>query len=769
MAEKKEITTSNISSAFRQMLQQETKAKIHPPTSLFTQILNDTLSNFSFSPTLKIFAPYSAGFGYVQETIMYRSENNTSTSCFRVMPIYNESKDEYTYALLVDEGALSRIFDPWPEKTAAARKQIEAKAKTLGRPLKVEELTKKQREVMRVREEDSSRTEVADLLDLFSKEYGQEEGYQRFVSALRFVLMHEILHITLAHFFRHEQLAEKFGLSGLSDEDTKNISQYISFANTQFNIVGDAFINEGLKALSAEATPILENSIRNVFKDPSGNVVSTDQIRKDYGHLYQFSMDNIGGVDSDYLITNTKEVLRDDKDLLAEFASMEKVIKDGKMLGELIEESPMALIWGAIVRKLSQDQCPSCGMPNASEDGQQASQSSGSKGNQSGQGDQSQSGQGEQSDAQDGQEQGQGSQGGQGQGTQPETCSCEYSKSNASKTVRVKLNTPSGQVSVDVTVDQNGDITDITAVNSDGAQSKLEDLETSVGRQLVEIEKSALEDMDDDERSKLRGFGSIFGRSLAKVVEQSFPWEDIVRNMVSQFPSETTKQSWLKPVIALKNHGYYYPDEDTQSNPNGHSLVFYIDSSGSVNDTQVAKAVGAVLSAPAANVKNLYLVLHDYDVADYSKSEKLVKLARQCRADRKVLKKYGVLKISLSEARNHKRKILKLLKEVVKILPEGGTSHVKPTQTLIANGFFKHELSKSKLSGFAFYTDCYSDLEQLPEILTPKCRQLGIKGTIPAVIVDCEKTSTYSHPTWPVINASGKVSKPTKKQKNTSR
>jgi hypothetical protein len=322
---------------------------------------------------------------------------------------------------------------------------------------------------------------------------------------------------------------------------------------------------------------------------------------------------------------------------------------------------------------------------------------------------------------------------------------------------------------MEVTVDANGNIISVVPADLQKNPGKLEEMSAEVGRQISEIEKMSAQDLSDDERQKMRGFGSVWGRSLARVVEQSFPWNKIVEGFINKFEMETTKQSWIKPVQGLKRVGWHYPDEEASHAQDGYSLLFMIDASGSMSDREVAKAVGAILSASSNGIKQIYIIAHDSDLADLSKNAALYPQIRACKADKKVLQKYGVLKIPVSEARIHKRKLTKLLTAFAKELPTGGTSHVVPIQSLEKLGFFKKEMTTSKFSGLVMYTDCASDLEELPGVLSAACQRICKKRTVPAVVVDSSKTSVYAHPIWPTVSVGGNVSNPKKAEKSRKR
>ena len=727
MASQEELNTRNAGAIFRQILQQESGARISDASARFKSEVDLIIGNFSYSPLLPIFAPYSSGYGKVSQIIFYRSESGRSKSPFRVAPLFDIAKQEYCYVLMLDEGALWQIIDVDKKESEAVRDKLK-KQTSAGQKIDPASLSQKEKEVLKVYDNTNPPVTTYDsCLEKLEKAYGCEQAYQKLTDAIRYVLLHEVMHVILAHSSRTERLMQKFGFSNFSDMDYQNLSErekhLRNYLATSSNICSDAFINVGLDEMWKDCEPILIGRLQEEFREESRKPTE-QEVRDNYAHMYAFNSEHLAGIKAKEVIDFIKTEAKGYPDLEEIAAEIVSKIEQKKMLAELVEEDVMEVVFAAAIRRDQENICPSCKKPMAGHGSDKAS----------GAGD---------SSSDDG-----------------ECPECGYGAKE--RTVTVTIETGDGTVTAEVTLSPEGDITRISPTAGDEksaakAVDKLSEMEVSVGRQLAEIEKSALEDLTDTERQKSRGMGSVFGRSLAKVIETDFPWMQLLEGFIARFPVEATRQSWAKPVIALKRVGWYYPDEDTSRNPNGFSVVMYVDASGSMSNEDVLKALGGVFGGSKAGIKNLYLVIHDWDLADMSKNQELVKIAAQCGADKKVLQNYGVIKLSMSDARAHKRRLAKFINEVAKTLPAGGTSHVTPTQTLINNGFFAKELNKSRLSGVVFYTDCYSDLEALPDVINPPCQKHGFKAGVPAVIVDSNKTGTYTHPVWPSVTVGGKI------------
>ena len=205
----------------------------------------------------------------------------------------------------------------------------------------------------------------------------------------------------------------------------------------------------------------------------------------------------------------------------------------------------------------------------------------------------------------------------------------------------------------------------------------------------TKLRKTILENTLKDEIAKERSRGVLSSECkefLKKMFHIKIDWKKILRNSLQTALEKSDYFTWSKPRVSLygMNSAPYLPSQCMDAEKYG-VLVVARDESGSMSDTEVAKAAGIIADAKE-HYKKIIIIKHDYNIASVDEFDEL----------------------------DEKAKKILLTRETC-----GGTSH-KEVFEWVRDYYIKNKDSEDAISCFISITDMESDIELYQDVVPEK-------------------------------------------------
>ena len=203
-----------------------------------------------------------------------------------------------------------------------------------------------------------------------------------------------------------------------------------------------------------------------------------------------------------------------------------------------------------------------------------------------------------------------------------------------------------------------------------------------------------------DEIEKIKGDlpGGVY-QLLNRIIKVSIPWDRIFEQVIGSKMDISLERTWTFPKLHLLPITYL-PGHKTE--PVINTIAIMIDTSGSMSDEELSKALYIIYDlAVANNVSKIQVIQHDYELQD--------------------IKEFNIDEISDPKI---------ILKEIT-IKGRGGTSHEIPFRKLFNEIYESGEFEIPDL--FIIFSDFVSDFEKAHKILDIH--------NIPYVCISTEDTS----------------------------